>query len=79
MPSGMLARADLVGEPAEQRGRRVRVQFERLGAIEPAAVAHLVRKLVNGHRQSMIETQNRYRKKRGGTARRQSPWRSARS
>ena len=34
---GMLAGADLVGQPAEQRRRRVQVELERLGAIEPSA------------------------------------------
>ena len=38
----MLAGADVVGQPAEQRRRRVRVQLERLGGVDPPAGAHLV-------------------------------------
>ena len=45
-PVGVLPGADLVGEPPEQERRRAKVQLERLGSIEPAAVANLCCKCV---------------------------------
>ncbi len=42
---GMTARTDFVGQRAEKRRRRLRVQLERLGPIEPSATPHLVRQV----------------------------------
>ena len=46
-PVGVLPRADLVGELPEERRRRVEIQLERLGSIEPAAAADLCCKCVD--------------------------------
>ena len=37
MPFGMLAGADAVGQPAEQRRRRVAIELERLGGVDAPA------------------------------------------
>jgi hypothetical protein len=46
----MLARAHGIGKPAKEGGRRVQIEVERLGSIEPAAAPHLVREFLNRHR-----------------------------
>ena len=42
-PLGMLAGADAVGQPAEQRRRGVPIQLERLGGVDAPAAANLRR------------------------------------
>ena len=48
-PFGMLAGADPVGQPAEQRRRRVPIELERLGGIDAPARANLRRDVFDRH------------------------------